>query len=154
MAIPDTLQAWRDYVADEPTEPPRLTPTELAALSPTEKETLRKHLTWEGYGMLCPGVYAHPGGSPEDFEPVHPEHEEVGVAELAPDLRGAILHLWTAGEGLEIGAVDGDRVGLGAHEPLRLVGPGAGHLHEGSLGLHPQLHPQGAAEVGGVGLAL
>lgn len=37
MAIPDTLQAWRDYVADEPTEPPRLTPTELAALSPTEK---------------------------------------------------------------------------------------------------------------------
>ena len=32
MAIPDTLQAWRDYVADEPTEPPRLTPTELADL--------------------------------------------------------------------------------------------------------------------------
>ena len=37
MAIPDTLQAWRDYVADEPHEPARYTPDQLAALSPTDK---------------------------------------------------------------------------------------------------------------------
>lgn len=37
MAIPDTLQAWRDYVADEPHEPARYTPKQLAALSPADK---------------------------------------------------------------------------------------------------------------------
>lgn len=37
MAIPDTLQSWREYLADEPVEPPRLTPTEFASLSPRDK---------------------------------------------------------------------------------------------------------------------
>ncbi|MDO5619653.1 TniB family NTP-binding protein [Kocuria sp.] len=37
MAIPDTLQAWREYVTDAPVEPARLGPAQLEALSPTEK---------------------------------------------------------------------------------------------------------------------
>lgn len=37
MAIPDTLQAWREYVADQPVEPGRLTADQLAALSPADK---------------------------------------------------------------------------------------------------------------------
>lgn len=37
MAIPDTLTAWREYVADAPVEPDTLTPAALGRLSPQEK---------------------------------------------------------------------------------------------------------------------
>lgn len=41
MAIPDTLQAWREYVADAPVEPERLTPTNSPPSPPPEGRARR-----------------------------------------------------------------------------------------------------------------
>lgn len=37
------------------------------ALPPRERDDLRRNLLWEGYGMLAPGIFAHPSGNSEEL---------------------------------------------------------------------------------------